>query len=280
MHGENPAGAVPDPLAAVARADDLAAAGAALTAALLVPDPQPTLRALEAAGALARWLPAVAALRGVSQLPDHPIDALDHSFQTCAAAPATPLGRWTGLLHDIGKADTVVYTPQGRTRFFGHETVGAERATALLTRLAFAPQFVEAVGCLIQLHLRPLSYRPQWTDGAVLRLVAEAQPYWPALLAQCRADLLGYAPEPVDRALDSLAALAARAERLAHPPPPPPGSPLDGHELQALFDRPPGPWLRTVKSALQREVRAGRLAPDDKVAAAALARRILHEPEP
>ena len=58
-----------------------------------------------------------------------------------------------------------------------------------------------------------------------------------------------------------------------------PGSPLDGHELQALFDRPPGPWLRRVKSALQREVRAGRLAPDDKVAAAALARRILREPE-
>jgi len=262
-------------LAAVEAAADPLQVQAPLTALLIQPDPLPLLRTLEASGALARWLPEVAALRGVSQLPDHPIDALDHSFLVCAAAPATPLSRWTGLLHDSGKATTALYTPQGRTRFYGHETVGADLAQGVLTRLGFDPTFVGAVDCLIRLHLRPLSYRESWTDGAVLRLRAEAEPYWPELLAQCRADLLGYAPEPVDRPLANLQALAVRAERLAHPPPPPPGSPLDGYELQELFERPPGPWLRTVKTALEREVQAGRLAPDDKEGAADLARRIL-----
>src|SRR5579859_1594808 len=257
-----PAG--PPPAAAwtaLTQAQEPAAARAPLTQILLQPDPGPGLRALEAQRALARWLPEVAALRGVSQLPDHRMDALDHSFQACAAAPLTVLSRWTALLHDCGKATTLVQTPDGRTRFFGHEEVGAAQAAPLLARLGFPPAFGAAVAGLIRLHLRPLAYRPDWTDGAVGRLRADAGPLWPALLAQARADLLGYAPEPVDRALANLQALAVRAERIAHPPPAPPGSPLDGHELQALFQRPPGPWLREIKTILAREVRAGRLAP-------------------
>jgi poly(A) polymerase len=246
-----------------------------VTALLLQPNPLPGLHELEEQGLLARWLPELAALRGVSQLPDHPIDALDHSFLTCTATPPTPLSRWTGLLHDIGKATTAVYTPQGRTRFFGHETVGAEIAQGVLIRLGFEADFVAAVDCLIRLHLRPLSYRSNWTDGAVLRLRAEAEPFWPELLAQCRADLLGYAPEPVERALANLQLLAVRVEQLAHPPPSLPGSPLDGYELQELFGRPPGPWLRNIKSILEHEVRTGRLAADDKEGAVALARSIL-----
>jgi poly(A) polymerase len=264
-------------LNAIDRALDPPTARDPLTAILLQPAVRRLLPILEQRGALARWLPELAALRGVSQLPDHQMDALDHSFQACASAPPTVLSRWTALLHDTGKATTVVHTPEGRTRFFGHELVGAELAAHLLPRLGFAEDFVAAVSRVIQLHLRPLSYRPSWTDGAVVRLQTEAGDLWPALLAQCRADLLGYAPERVDRALANLDVLAARAERIAHPPPPPPGSPLDGYELQALFGRPPGPWLREVKAVLEDAVLAGRLAPGDKASAAALARRILEE---
>lgn len=264
-------------LDAVDRAPDAPAARDPLTAILLQPAVRRLLPILEERGALARWLPELAALRGVSQLPDHQMDALDHSFQACASAPPTVLSRWTALLHDTGKATTVVHTPEGRTRFFGHELVGAELAAQLLPRLGFAPDFVDAVSRIIQLHLRPLSYRPTWTDGAVVRLQTEAGDLWPALLVQCRADLLGYAPERVDRALANLDVLAARAARIANPPPPPPGSPLDGYELQALFRRPPGPWLRDVKTVLEDAVRAGRLAPNDKAGAAALARRIVEE---
>jgi poly(A) polymerase len=262
-------------LAALRQAPDPPAARAPLTTLLLEPDPIPGLRAVEAAGDLRRWLPEVAHLRGVSQLPDHAMDALDHSLLACAAAPRTALGRWTALLHDCGKAGTALRTPDGRTRFFGHEITGATLAEGLLTRLGCAPDFVDAVARLIRLHLRPLSYRPEWTDNAVLRLRHEAGSLWPALLAQGRADLLGYAPESVGGALDNLQTLADRAERLAHPPPPPPGSPLDGHELQALMGRPPGPWLREVKDALDRAVREGRLSPDDKATAAVIARSIL-----
>jgi poly(A) polymerase len=54
-----------------------------------------------------------------------------------------------------------------------------------------------------------------------------------------------------------------------------PRSPLDGTELLALARREPGPWVGQVKDYLCGEVEAGRLARDDKAAAAELARRWL-----
>ena len=57
----------------------------------------------------------------------------------------------------------------------------------------------------------------------------------------------------------------------APPPPSPPGSPLDGNELQAIFARPPGPWLRRIKLLLDQAVQTGTLAPDDKTGAVQLA---------
>src|SRR5690349_4665508 len=158
----------------------------ALTALLVSDAPAAGLRILELEGTLARVLPDIAALRGVSQMPDHVMDALDHTLMAVEGAPNTPLSRWTALFHDSGKAQTRLATPEGRTRFFGHEVVGAEIARIALPRLALSPSFVAQVVCLIQLHLRPLAYRPEWTNSAVLRLLDEAGALWPALLAQAR----------------------------------------------------------------------------------------------
>ena len=261
-------------LVTLAAAPNAPAARPLLTALLVQPDPLPVLRALEASGALARWLPALAALRGVHQLPGHAMDVLDHSFRACAGAPPAELNRWTALLHDCGKGPTAAHDPNGRRRFFGHEAVGAALVRELLPPFGFATGFTEAVALLIEMHLRPLSYTARWTDGAILRLQAEAGPLWPDLIAQCRADLAGYWPESVVAGLANLQALVDRAERIAHPPPPPPGSPLDGDDLQALFHRPPGPWLRPLKAALDAAVHNGRLAPADRAGAAALAAEI------
>jgi poly(A) polymerase len=255
-------------IADVEAADTPVAQRDALTALLVSDSPAAGLRILELEGTLDRLLPEIAALRGVSQMPDHVMDALDHSLLATEAAPPTPLSRWTALFHDSGKAVTRLIAPNGRTQFFGHENVGADLARVALARFALSRPFIAQVACLIELHLRPLAYRPEWTDGAVRRLLEEAGPLWPALLAQARADLLGYAPEPVDRALENLEALEARAVAVQTPPPPaPPGSPLDGYELQAIFGLPPGPWIAPIKAALDAAVQDGTLAPDDKAGA-------------
>ena len=49
-------------------------------------------------------------------------------------------------------------------------------------------------------------------------------------------------------------------------------SPLDGNELMTLFGRGPGPWLKPVKEHLLGLVIDGKMAPDDKGAAAEEAR--------
>ena len=50
-------------------------------------------------------------------------------------------------------------------------------------------------------------------------------------------------------------------------------SPLDGHDLMAMFDRPPGPWIGRIKDRLLDLVLDGALATDDREGAAALARQ-------
>ncbi|MEZ4496729.1 MAG: hypothetical protein R2845_08130 [Thermomicrobiales bacterium] len=42
-------------------------------------------------------------------------------------------------------------------------------------------------------------------------------------------------------------------------------SPLDGTELMAMFDRPPGRWIATIKDHLRELVIDGELAPGDRV---------------
>jgi poly(A) polymerase len=51
-------------------------------------------------------------------------------------------------------------------------------------------------------------------------------------------------------------------------------SPLDGDELMAMFDRPPGRWIGAIKDQLRDLVIDGELAPDDKETAARIAREL------
>src|SRR5690606_18150604 len=52
-------------------------------------------------------------------------------------------------------------------------------------------------------------------------------------------------------------------------------SPLDGNELMAMFDRPPGKWIADVKNHLRELVIDGELAPDDTARAAEIARELV-----
>src|SRR4051794_16686887 len=146
-------------IASVEAADSPLERRDAFTALLVSDNPAAGLRLLELEGSLARLLPEIASLRGVSQLPDHVMDVLDHTLLAVEAAPATPLSRWTALFHDSGKEATALTTPSGRRRFFGHEVVGADLARRALPRFSLSAPFIAQVARLIELHLRPLAYR-------------------------------------------------------------------------------------------------------------------------
>ena len=59
------------------------------------------------------------------------------------------------LLHDVAKPRTKMIDENGRTRFFGHHTMGAEMTHDIMRRLRFSAANTEAVCLMVQNHLRP-----------------------------------------------------------------------------------------------------------------------------
>lgn len=244
--------------------------------------------ALDPGGRLREALPDLAALRGVSQLPAHRDDAFIHTLKVVDAIAPTPARRWAALLHDIGKGPTFIETPEGRSRFFEHDKVGAVMVPEIMSAVGEDPELIKNVQRLVGMHMRPISYSPEWSDAAVRRLAEDAEEGrghepqagagWEDLMALARADLNGYLPEPIQRGLWVLDQLEARYKSLlevendqARRETLGPRSPLDGDELLSLVDRGPGPWVGELKDYLLEEVRSGRLGQDDKQEAARLA---------
>jgi poly(A) polymerase len=239
---------------------------------LLSPRPILGLRLMVDLGLMQWVIPEMLELRGVSQRPAHSKDVYAHTLQVVQNTPPRLLTRWAGLLHDIAKPRTRT-VEDGKVHFFGHEDVGAHMARDILRRLKFDRDHIEGVSLLVHLHMRSNAYTSDWTDGAVRRLMLDAGDRLPDLLDLSQADITSYRPEKVSRAVARVQELRARAAYLKEEAERVPlKSPLDGNELMALFGRGPGPWLKPVKEHLLGLVIDGKMAPDDKTAAAAEAR--------
>ncbi len=248
-----------------------------LVKALISPRPDLALRLLVDLG-LAPWsLPEVLELRGVSQQPAHTKDVYEHVLRVVAGTATRPALRWGALLHDIAKPRTRSIE-DGKVHFYGHEDVGAVMARDILRRLRFDRPFIEFVSKLVRMHMRVNAYLPDWTDGAVRRLMLEAGDALPDLLDLSRADITSYRPDKVARAVARVNELEARCAWLREEAKRVPiKSPLDGNDLMAIFAREPGPWLRVVKDRLLGMVIDGALDPDDRERATEIARETLAE---
>jgi poly(A) polymerase len=248
-----------------------------LNKALTSPQPDRALRLLVSLGLAPYTIPELLELRGVSQAPVHSKDVYEHVLRVVAGAAPRPGLRWAALLHDIAKPRTRS-VENGKVHFFGHEDVGAVMAREILRRLRFDRPFIEFVSRLVRMHMRANAYMPDWTDGAVRRLMLEADDALPDLLDLSRADITSYRPEKVARAVARVNEMEARCVWLREQAELTPiKSPLDGNELMQLFAREPGPWLRAVKEKLLGLVIDGDLAPDDREQAERIARETLAE---
>jgi len=230
---------------------------------------------------LMEWIiPEVLALRGVSQQPQRTIQTKDvyaHVLRVVERSSPQLVCRWSALLHDIAKPRTRT-VEDGKVHFFGHEDIGAYMTRDILKRLHFDRDFIESVSKIVRLHMRANAYAPEWTDGAVRRLMLDAGDDLPGLLDLSRADITSYRADKVSRAAARVTELAERIQRLKEEAERVPlKSPLDGNELMAMFDRGPGPWLRPIKEHLLGLVIDGLLAPDDKEEAAKIARMLIEQ---
>src|SRR5713101_8485483 len=166
---------------------------------------------------LMEWImPEVLELRGVSQQPQRGVRSKDvyaHVLRVIERSSPRLIARWGALLHDIAKPRTRT-VEDNKFHFFGHEERGAQMAREILKGLHFDRDFIESVSRLVRLHMRANAYTPDWTDGAVRRLMLESGENLPDLLDLSRADITSYRADKVTRAAARVAELAERCQRL------------------------------------------------------------------
>jgi putative nucleotidyltransferase with HDIG domain len=215
--------------------------------------PRLAVELLDAGELLEVVLPEVAACKGVPQSGYHTHDVFGHTLLTVERVPPDLVLRLAALFHDVGKPSTA--TPDGA--FTGHEIVGAEQARSALERLRFSQKEIDTIVKLVRLHLRPVYYSSEWTDGAVRRLARDAGSALDRLIALARADIAASAyPEP--EKLDELQAridgvLSERPSRLA---------PLvTGEDVMRVRGIPPGPEVGRIKKWIEELVIDGELPP-------------------
>jgi poly(A) polymerase len=180
-------------------------------------------------------------------------------------------GRWTALLHDIAKPVTRTHEPNGRPRFFHHEEVGADMAREVLGSLHYPAQFIDDVALLISTHMQLHAYTPDWSDGAVRRLMLRLGPLLPEAIAFARADGAGHSQAGESYNSPKFDHLEKRLGELSDQPVEQLDSPLSGNDLMVRYGRPPGPWIRAIKDRLLNEVLDGTLAPGDRDSALRIA---------
>ena len=221
---------------------------------LASPRPKRALELLDDAGLLEVVLPEIAACKGVAQSGWHTHDVFGHTLLAVEATPPDLLLRVAALFHDVGKPSTA----KGDGTFLGHEEVGATIARQALERLRFSQKEIDVVTGLIRLHLRPVFYSSEWTDGAVRRLARDAGPLLDRLMALARADIAASA-YPDREKLDDL---QHRLDEVSREEPSRLAPLISGEEIMRIRAIGPGPEVGRIKQKLEGLVLDGDLAPE------------------
>jgi poly(A) polymerase len=258
-----------------------------LTHILRVPRSAPAIRQADAWSALRVILPEIEAMREATQSAPHRFTVWEHSLRALEAADTLlgdlsllaphdaraaasfeePMGsgltrrevwKLAVLLHDVAKPETRSVDADGRTRFIGHDRLGAERVSAIAARLRWPGRATEVLARLVRHHLRPmhLGMLEEVTRRARYRFHRDVAEEVPALVCLTIADAAGTdgrAPGLVYRGetrtlLESILAGEGPAVREAAEPPL-----VRGDDVMAALGLPPGPpvgrALRQVREA-------------------------------
>lgn len=246
------------------------------------------LRLLDGWSAIEVFLPEGEAMRATTQSEPHHFDVWEHSMRAVEGADilafrarelepwgkalaghlGEPLGdgatrrealKLAALLHDVAKPETRS-VEGGRTRFLGHDTLGAERVIAIAERLRLSGRMASVLERLVRHHLRPMHLAQ---SGGVSRrarfrffrdLGDDARDLLLLALADAAA-LQGDSPlrvwsGPEGRIVREL--MAGHAEETAALLAPPL---LDGREAMEALGLPPGPEIGRLLRLL-REAQA------------------------
>ncbi|MCJ7822654.1 MAG: CCA tRNA nucleotidyltransferase [Armatimonadetes bacterium] len=192
---------------------------------------------------------------------EHTLDAVDH-------VPAQKSVRYAALLHDIAKPETFSSDESG-VHFYRHETIGAERARDILSRLRQPSALIGHVAKLIEHHLRIPQYRSEWSNSAVRRLMFDLGEQLEDAVALAQADVRASDPSDYPEFEQRLDELRARVHRVGEAAELAKMKPLlNGDEVMELLGLEPGPRVGEVLHYLLDQQIDGAITTRDQALAA------------
>jgi len=190
----------------------------------------------------------------------HHKDLWDHTKQVIGQAERNLPVRWAALMHDIGKIETRSVNAQGKVHFFRHEELGALLFRGIAHRLCFSEEEETRVHYIIANHSRVNLYHPDWSDGAVRRVIRECEGYLPDLVAFSKADFTTKRQSKIDELKRHIADFEQRVERIreedARVPPLPKGL---GNLIMKHFGLPPGKRIGEIRDWLEQKADTGQI---------------------
>ena len=179
----------------------------------------------------------------------HAYDVFEHTLRCVDACDRTLRLRLAALFHDIEKPSSKRLTDDGAT-FYGHETLGAETARRVMTRLRFSNDLTDEVVALVERHM----FTTAVTDKGLRRLVRKVGvDLIFDLLDLRRADVvaqgMGGRTDDVDVFEQQI-----RDELSRKPPFSFSDLALDGRDIMGLFGITPGPLVGEILDHLMEQV--------------------------
>ena len=186
--------------------------------------------------------------------PDHHHkDIYEHTLVvTDTVSPDLPL-RLAALLHDIAKPRTKGLDGE-KVHFRHHEIVGGKMTKKIMEKLRYEKTLTKKVVRLVELHLRPHTFKMGWSDSAVRRYIVDAAEEIHELNELVRADvttkntrkkeeIYGYLDDLHERIIE-----VSEKEEISKMRPP-----ISGDEVMKELDIEPGPLVGKIMEALYEQ---------------------------
>ncbi|GAA4748138.1 CCA tRNA nucleotidyltransferase [Nocardioides endophyticus] len=180
------------------------------------------------------------------------------------------VSRFAALMHDVGKPRTRRFLDDGTVTFHHHDVVGAKLTRKRMKALRFSNDEIDAVGELVELHLRFHGYGSgEWTDSAVRRYVRDAGDQLERLHILTRADCTTRNQRKAERLSRTYDELEARIAHLAEEEELNSIRPdLDGNQIMEILGVGPGREVgEAYKFLLELRMDRGPQSAEDATAA-------------
>ena len=234
---------------------------------LLIGDnPSLGLRTLVESGLSSYIIPELNELKIEVDPNHHHKDVYEHTLTVVDNVSPSLIRRLGALFHDIAKPNTKGIE-NGKVHFRHHEVVGAKMTKRILQELKYDKKTIRDVALLVELHLRPHTFKMGWTDSAVRRYIVDAGEVLEDLNNLVRADVTTKNKQKAQEIYEKLDEMETRIkevlekEEMSKLRPP-----ITGDEIMKIFNLEPGPKVGIIMKALyEQRINEGEVSKEEAI---------------